>query len=262
MPRLARVKSYSGYYHIIMRGINRQELFKDDQDYRKFLRFLKRCKDIVEIEVLGWCLMNNHVHMLIKEGNEDISITIKRIGISYVWYHHVKYNCVGHLFQDRFHSETVEDDQYLLTVTRYIHQNPVKAKLVDRPSDWQWSSCLGYYGKEVYPASLLAPHLIYEVVHPGDQEKGLQMFKAFNEAENEDHCLDCIDKKRYTNEEVKEIIYELFPEIGHKEFEALPRCMQKKILQKISTIKGITQKQTAAVFGLSQGYISKLKKYK
>ncbi len=260
MPRTARNKSDSGCYHIVMRGINRQVLFKDDQDYRQFLIILNRCKENLGLEVLGWCLMNNHVHLLLKEGDENISATMKRIGVSYVRYHHAKHDCVGHLFQDRFHSETIEDDPYLLTVVRYIHQNPVKAKLVHLPSDWKWSSCSGYYGREVYPSNLLDPGLILNIIYPGDQKKAQQMFKAFNEALNEDRCLDYREKQFCTDEEIRKMIYRLFPEIGQKEFTSLPKEMQKKIIKKVISIDGVTQSRTAHIVGVSQSYISKMRK--
>lgn len=88
-------------------------------------------------EMYAWCLMNNHVHLLLKEGIEPISTTMKRIGVSFVWYYNGKYNTNGHLFQDRFKSEKVESDQYLLTVIRYIHQNPVKAGIVKSVDEWK-----------------------------------------------------------------------------------------------------------------------------
>ncbi len=260
MPRTAREKSDSGCYHIVMRGINRQVLFKDDQDYRQFLIILRRCKENLGLEVLGWCLMNNHVHLLLKEGSENISDTMKRIGVSYARYHHAKYDCIGPLFQDRFYSEAVEDDTYLLTVIRYIHQNPVKAKLVHLPSDWKWSSCPGYYGKKVTPSNLLDPVLIFNIMHAGDQEKAQKMFKAFNEASNEDRCLDYTEKRFYTDEEIRKMIYKLFPEIGQQEFKSLPKNMQKKIIKQVISIDGVTQSRTANIIGVSQGYISKMGK--
>jgi putative transposase len=149
MPRNARVKSRSGIYHIILRGANRQEIFHDDEDCIKFLDTIEKYKMKSEVGVYAWCLMSNHAHLLIREGNEDISITMKRIGVSFVWYYNWKYRTTGHLFQDRFKSECIETNKYLLTVTRYIHQNPVKAGIVDRPDQWRWSSCLGYYGKNI-----------------------------------------------------------------------------------------------------------------
>lgn len=133
MPRTAREKSKSGIYHVIIRGANRQEIFHDDQDCLRFLETLERYKSKTEIKIYGWCLMNNHIHLLIEEGKEELATTMKRIGVSFVWYYNWKYNTTGHLFQDRYRSEKVESNEYLITVNRYIHQNPVKARLVRKP---------------------------------------------------------------------------------------------------------------------------------
>ncbi|WP_231889827.1 transposase [Oceanobacillus sp. Castelsardo] len=155
MPRKARVRSKSGIYHIILRGANRQEIFHDEEDSMRFLQTIEKYKAKSEMNIFAWCLMSNHVHLLIKEGNENISITMKRIGVSFVSYYNWKYRTIGHLFQDRFKSENVETKQYLLTVTRYIHQNPVKAGIVGRVVEWKWSSCLCYYDKDYFPNHLL-----------------------------------------------------------------------------------------------------------
>ena len=87
MPRRAREKSKSGIYHIILRGANRREIFHDDEDYMRFLETLEKYKKKTEIKIYGWCLMGNHIHLLLEEGNEEISITMKRIGVSYVWFY-------------------------------------------------------------------------------------------------------------------------------------------------------------------------------
>ncbi len=92
--------------------------------------------------------MGNHLHLLIKEGKEILSNTMKRIGASYVYWYNWQYNRKGHLFQDRFKSEAVEDDAYFLTVLRYIHQNPQKAGLTDDIASYKWSSYKEYTSKK------------------------------------------------------------------------------------------------------------------
>ncbi|WP_051254978.1 transposase [Pontibacillus marinus] len=105
-------------------------VFHRDEDRLRFLDTLKRYKLENEIQVLAWCLMDNHVHLLLKEKDKSISALMKRLGISYASYYNWTYRTNGHLFQDRFKSEVVESDSYLATVVRYIHMNPVKAMSV------------------------------------------------------------------------------------------------------------------------------------
>ena len=140
MPRNARSKSESGIYHIMLRGINRKSIFEDREDCERFLATLERYKKICGYEIFAYCLMVNHIHILLKVGDEDVDLIMKRLAGSFVFWYNNKYERVGHLFQDRFRSEPVEDDTYFLTVLRYIHQNPVKAGIVDKPEKYIWSS--------------------------------------------------------------------------------------------------------------------------
>jgi REP element-mobilizing transposase RayT len=180
MPRTARGKSKSGIYHIIIRGANRQEIFHDKQDNLRFLEILERFKEKTEIKIHGWCLMNNHIHLLMEEGNEELATTMKRIGVSFVGYYHLKYDTTGHLFQDRYKSENVESEEYLITVIRYIHQNPVKAGLVSMPQEWKWSSCAEYYGEKPYQEGLLDGELILKLFSD-DKYVAIKKFREFNE---------------------------------------------------------------------------------
>lgn len=138
MPRRARVKSSTGIYHIMLRGIDKRDIFLEDEDKVKFSENVRKAKEIGQFEIYGYCLMDNHVHLLLKE-NEEIGTSIKRITVGYVGWHNKKYDRVGHLFQNRYLSESVTTEEYLLIVLRYIHQNPVKAKLVSNISEYRWS---------------------------------------------------------------------------------------------------------------------------
>ena len=133
MPREARKLSGSNIYHVMLRGINRQDIFEDDSDRRHFMFVLKECKEISGFRLHAFVLMSNHIHVLIEPADEPLDTVISRIGIRYaVWYNR-KYQRAGHLFQDRFRSENVETDQYYMTVFRYILRNPAKEGREARP---------------------------------------------------------------------------------------------------------------------------------
>ena len=102
MPRVARIKSKSKIYHIMIRGINQQNIFSVDEDYEKFIAILAKYHKKSEYEIYAYCLMGNHVHLLIKEGKEALSHAMKRIGTSYVSWYNWQYNRKGHIFQDRY----------------------------------------------------------------------------------------------------------------------------------------------------------------
>ncbi len=258
MPREAREKSESGIYHIVLRGTNRQQIFHEDSDRIRYLETLKRYKTKNAFQALGWCLMGNHIHLLLQEGEAEISDIMKRIGVSFVWYYNRKYNTIGHLFQDRYKSEAVEDDQYLLTVIRYIHQNPVKAQLVKRPGDWKWSSCLGYYGKDVYPPQLLDSDLILSMFSK-NKEMAMERFKNFNEANNADVCLDDVGKIRLTDEQAREEMKKAISPVELVEIRSLPKNRRDELILRIKKIEGITQRQAARIMGIPSSLIFRAK---
>ena len=144
MPRTARLKGPQCTYHIIVRGNNRGNLFNDDEDRLRYLTTLKRFKVKYDFLLYAYVLMDNHVHMIINSNNEDISKIMQSIEISYTYYFNKKYNRVGHLFQDRFKSIIINDDSYIVNLSKYIHNNPKRARLVPYGSDYIWSSCRAY----------------------------------------------------------------------------------------------------------------------
>ena len=115
MPRTARQFSHSGYMHVIIRGNGKQILFEDYEDHYFFLSILKRYCEETEVRILAYCLMENHVHLLVHDLEGNTSQMMKKIGVSYSGYYNRKYERTGHLFQDRFRSELIEDEAYLLT---------------------------------------------------------------------------------------------------------------------------------------------------
>ena len=144
MPRQSREKSKTGIYHVMMRGIDKRNIFAKDDDYETFLRCVGRAREKSSFALYAYCLMTNHVHLLIKEGDEEIGDSIRRINVGYAQIHNNIYGRTGHLFQNRFLSQPVNNDPYLLVVLRYIHQNPVKAGVASEISDYKWSSYHDY----------------------------------------------------------------------------------------------------------------------
>jgi REP element-mobilizing transposase RayT len=243
MSRTARRKSESGIYHVVLRGINRQTIFADDEDHEKFIQILSECKKISGYSLYGYCLMGNHVHLLIKEETEDLGKIMKRIGVRYVYWFNRKYGRSGHLFQDRFKSEPVDDDGYFMTVLRYIHQNPLKSGLTKSLEGYQWSSYNEYLGK------------------PGitDIEFALSMvsreeFKTYMNEENHDTSMEIEDKKRLTDAELAERIimnYKMKPLMLRNE----PREEINRILRELLQQGDVSTRQLSRVTGISVNII-------
>ncbi len=258
MAREARKKSQSGIYHIMWRGANRQEIFHDEEDCMQFLDYVETYKRKAEMQVFAWCLMNNHVHLLIKEGNQSISDIMKCIGVCYVGYYNWKYRTIGPLFQDRFKSEIVESVRYLFTVVRYIHQNPVKAGMVKHVTDWKWSSCRGFYDLSLYPRALLDSDFVLNKIS-SEWLKAKQLFIEFNERTNQDDCLDDHEKKRITDDEARKKIAQclatLTTTIDIAQVKSLPRDQRTEILRQVKQLRGVSQRQAARVLGVSPSLV-------
>ena len=139
MARQVREKSTTGIYHVMLKGLDGRNIFLDDADRSIFMEKLNKARETGGFQLYAYCLMDNHDHLLIKEG-EDLGTSIKRITVGYVQLHNNKYGRTGHLFQNRFSSEAVEDDKYLMTVIWYIHRNPLKTGMVSRLKEYSWSS--------------------------------------------------------------------------------------------------------------------------
>ena len=140
MPRRPRQLAESEIYHALARGVNRDAIFLEDEDFERFLHALALTKEASGCSILAYCLMTNHVHLVIRTGPEPIGTVMKRLGVRYASWFNRKYGRVGHVFQDRFRSLPVEDDEYFVALLRYVWRNPVEAGLVGRPEDYRWSS--------------------------------------------------------------------------------------------------------------------------
>ena len=127
----------------MLRGNERKDIFIDNEDKEKLIKIILHKKADETFKLYAYCIMDNHLHLIVKEQKETISQIIKKIAISYAYYFNNKYKRVGHLFQDRYKSETIEDEPYLLSVIRYIHNNPEKAGITKKEK-YKWSSYSNY----------------------------------------------------------------------------------------------------------------------
>lgn len=156
MPRAARIKSYDSIYHIMCRSINNTPLFNDLKDKDRYLHLVKKYQDRFEFKVYGYCLMTTHAHMIIDCNGADISKIMQGINQCYAQYFNIKHHRNGHVFQDRFKSKIVKDDNYLITLSAYIHNNPSDIKKFKKcPENFLHSSFGVYLGIRKDPYEIL-----------------------------------------------------------------------------------------------------------
>lgn len=203
MPRSPRVVSQTGIYHILFSGLNLQTIFKDEADHEMFLMSLNELKPKGGYQVFAYCLMGNHIHLLMKAEKETPGQSFKRIGARYVYWYNQKYDRAGPLFQGRYKSEVVESDDYLKTVLRFIHQNPLKAGIVSRLENYVWSSYCEYIG--LHNTDYVDKQPVLALFHD-EPKQAVADFKAFNEMDNHDQCLELTGKRRMNDERAIQLI--------------------------------------------------------
>ncbi len=246
MPRSARKVSDSGIYHVMLRGINRQDIFLDDEDHRRFLLHLTKCKKICGFEIYAWCLMKNHVHLVIKTEKVPLGEIFRRLGSRYVYWYNLKYERVGHLFQDRFKSETVEDDSYFMSVIRYVIQNPMKAGLEAKPGSYPWNSYRAYTGEDDGLTDTAAMKELF-----GSEE----MLISYLCAENTERGMEIPDKNPgVTDTRAREIILSVTGKEPGKAFEGLSSAEKRKATRAIIK-ENVSLRQLARLSGLAVSHV-------
>ncbi len=240
-------------YHIMMRGINRQSIFEDNEDKERFLDTLMKYIQQCNFQLYAYCLMDNHIHLLLKETDEPLSSFIKKISSSYVHWYNRKYKRCGHLFQDRFKSENVESITYFRTVLRYIHQNPLKAGLATEVFQCKWTS-IHEYSK---PNSILNIKSSLEIFSK-DHTQALILFKDYMNQPSEDQCMEDGPKMNKTDDEVK--VY--LKGIGISNISILQQMDKEKrnsLLGELKSLKGISERQLSRITGISRSIIRQVK---
>lgn len=147
MSRKPRLHYPGALYHVMARGNNKQDIFREKTDYHFFLNSMKYIKERKPYILYAYCLMPNHFHFLLEVNDVPLSVIMQRLLTTYVRYFNRTYNKRGHLFQNRYKAILCEKEHYLLELVRYIHLNPVRAHIVNSPAAWEWSAHNIYLGR-------------------------------------------------------------------------------------------------------------------
>lgn len=251
MPRTARKKGSTGIYHIVMRGINRKNIFEDAEDKERFIQTLIRYKSICGFELFAYCIMDNHLHLLLRVIVEPLDQIMRRVCGSFVYWYNQKYERIGNLFQDRFRSEPVDDEAYFLTVLRYIHQNPIKAGLIRELGQYHWSSYKDYFGGPSFIDANFALSMFHD-----NPEKSITAFESHQSKVVDEACLDIEEKpNRINDEEAKEIIKQVCNVSRAGDLQRLEKRIRDAHLQEIMEKHGLTIRQISRLTGISRGVV-------
>ncbi len=263
MPRQLRKVSNTKVYHIIFKGNDQQDVFFDEYDYKKMLKEILKYKEKYNCDIYSYCLMTNHIHLIIYDKYNNISKMMQGILVSYSIYFGKKYNKIGHLFQERFYSKNVETKEYLLDLCRYIHQNPVKAG-ISRIEDYRWSSYLDYTELETNlkeDAKIINPKMILSLLGKTKQE-AINNFINFHKL-NEEKINDYVEFEmitKLTDEELVQRIKKILEIENIREIKKLNHLLRNEKIKKLKKIEGTTKIQISRVLGISRKIVERAMK--
>lgn len=251
MPRSQRKPSNCDVYHVMARGINQLQLFYDDEDRRCFLERLEKLKEGSAFELYAWCLMGNHVHLLLRAPLKELSALMKRLLLSYSHAYNAKYDRTGYLYQDRFKSEPVEDEAYFLAVLRYIHRNPIKVG----KSLSDWTSFDEYLGS----ARITDTEKALEMLG-ATQREAKAAFKRLVEQEDDPDGTQryAARPRRASDKEAIELIKEVAGVNACSDVAALSADALANVIPQLRG-QGLSIRQIARLTGLNRGVVEKLR---
>jgi len=177
--RALRIEYPGAVYHVICRGNNRQAIFRDEQDRKRYLEKLSGYCQKKNVDLLAYCLLSNHVHVLLETPEANLSKMMQALQTSYTLYFNRRHGRTGHVFEQRYKAMLVDKDNYLLQVSRYIHLNPVEARLAERPQDYPWSSYASYLEGKGIAGLKAATVLAY---FTGTMSRPIEQYREFVEA--------------------------------------------------------------------------------
>ena len=253
MPRIARKISGTGVYHITIRGVNKETIFLDEADRKMFLRLLKKYKTELNCNVYAYCLMSNHVHLLIEDKQLNIGELMKNITCVYAGEFNKKYNRVGHLFQDRFKSQNVENQNYLLRLIRYIHRNPEKAGIC-KTEKYKWSS----YNEVIYGSKIIDRNFILSI-YSDNKFYAINEFKRQVTGEHDDLLDSAYVDEKISDTEARRLIEYL---IKTKQIPEITEQNLIKVVDRIREIKQISKEQIIRVLEIKRSKFYKMQNKK
>lgn len=253
MPRNKRNLVDAGMYHIMIRGVNKQEIFNDEKDRQMFIRLLWYYKNKMKCKIHAYCLMNNHVHILFEDKEFLISDFMRNITSIYAGEFNKKYKRIGHLFQDRFKSIYVYNDDYLLRLIRYIHRNPEKAGIC-KTEEYKWSS----YKEYLYKENIIEKNSILEKFDL-NKKIAIRKFKEFI-ANGREESLDKIYvSENLTDEEAIKLIKDIAKTNNIYEIKKYKKEEKYKIINRILEANNLKTNQIMRILELGKNFRNQMR---
>ena len=252
MPRKKREYSLTDVYHVIFRGNDKQDIFYDDQDRYVFLDRMQITQDKFKYDIFSYCLMNNHIHMVIKVKDDLLSKSMHNLGIRYSMYFNKKMDRRGHLFENRYLSKKVENLDYFLNVCKYVHRNPENAK-VEKTEKYKWSSYQDYIKntRKIINSKILLHYF-------NDDLKEFIKYTLEDNKNNLDKYAEYEIINKISENELIDIIKTKFDVQNASDVSLVNKYEREKIIKKLAYIDGTNINQLARITKISRYEIKKI----
>ena len=254
MSRQKRQLSQSGMYHIIFSGISRQNIFEEPSDYLKLKEIIKKVLKETKSQIYAYCFMTNHVHLFLKENAlGDISKIMTKILSHYATWFNIKYLRSGALFSNRYKSEPIEDERYYLGLVRYIHQNPMKAGMVQSIDKYSYSSYNEYIGGVSDIANI---DFTLDMMNE-NRDTAITQFKEFHET-GEMEVFEIYESNKRSPEAVRRIIKSEICGDEPWEIRDYDKEKRNELIRKLVFEKKISKSALERATGISRGTIIRI----
>ena len=247
MPHTQRKRSETGFYHVVSKGDGGQVIFESNNDRTRYLEELESAAADYGVEVHAYCLMDNHVHLLVRDAKGSLSGFMKQLDENYARYFAWRSGRVGHVFQGRFWSEPIDCDEYFLSAMRYIHMNPEPPGIC-KARDYPWSSYRAYVGEKSFTTTELGLSLLggkdrFEAFH----EQGASSTRPFKSSALSNHL---------THDELVAIAVSTIGRDELNNLRGMAPVSRIPYLQKLRTI-GMTCSEITRITGLGRSTVQR-----
>lgn len=249
MPRMARKNLETGFFHVMAQGIKKEKIFYKNEYKEKYIHLIKFFMEKQKIDIVSYCIMDNHVHMIIYTENiHELTIFMRKLNTTYAINYNKEENRVGYVFRNRFECKEIYNQDYLTKCIKYIHMNPVKAKIVELEKDYKYSSYNDYINKK----GIITEKLIQKIFN-----SKYNYLKEFLKIEYDEELFKELEREKLTEEELKKQIDNFIKkeEITLKELKEDKRLIKK--LYNSMEVKP-TKMKLAEYIGISRVKLSKI----
>ncbi|MBQ8299626.1 MAG: transposase [Clostridia bacterium] len=255
MPRIARKNSSSCFYHVMVQGINKEHIFKDEKWIEKYKKFMQEKLEESEVTILAYCVMINHVHLLIhSDSSANLSKYMQKLNSAYSKFYNVVNERIGYVFRDRFRSQEICSERQLYTCLKYIHNNPVKANIVSFMYEYPYSS----YNEFVNEKDIITKESIKLLFNT--EENYMEQFNKVHLIDDEENIDEFIDLKE---KDVLDFIYEIENKYGRKISEIKKdKSLLRKVIKAARMQTDVTLVKLASILNVSKSTVENYERKK